>query len=179
MSGRLLDEPVPEAWPPPDAKQTFIRRGRPPAAVRGLLVLPCLPLVGCVSHTHEARPDGWDGGVPLVAFAGEKGHDADERYHLRPVEGADRPARCVAYQDARRDDRDVCRVLDAGAEGAPEAPGAPWTILARWEGAGERLHEDVELHPDARTVVAFDAEGRPVSHWDGTRRDPDGDFSTG
>jgi hypothetical protein len=45
-----------------------------------------------------------------------------------------------------------------------------WAIEARWDGRGQRLSQDVEQHPEARTVVAFNAAGQVVAWWDGMHR---------
>lgn len=137
-----------------------------------------ISLSGCANHLQQDRPADWNTGLALSAYAGGKTHSAHEDYDLRPLENGTQPSRCVAYQEAREDDRDSCTVYGPREDRDAGRTFGPWTIEATWDGAGERLHEDVELHPERRTVVAFDEKGAVIAHWDGLRRDPDGSFWT-
>lgn len=88
------------------------------------------------------------------------------------------PARCVAYQDGRHAAGDTCTVFPPGQDTWDGEDIQEWTIKADWDGKGQRLHEDVELNRGGRTVVAFDAGGSVVAHWDGMALAPNGSFST-
>lgn len=127
-----------------------------------------LLLAGC-SHRGAPRPEDWQTGAALVAFGGGKTHAADEVYTLRPPAAMPVPAACIAYQDALREDGDSCAVV-------PQA-NATWTLVATWAGKWQTL-QDVEAHPERRTVVATDAAGAVVAYWDGMARAPDGAFYT-
>ncbi|MHB1260156.1 MAG: hypothetical protein ACYC2H_00425 [Thermoplasmatota archaeon] len=152
--------------------------------MRSVAVASCLFLVlaGCVGTDRfdEARPGDWQRGVVLEAFESTTDHDADETYTLRPANATTvpTPIRCVAYQDGRHARGDECEVLGPGRVDYAGIAEPQWTIEAAWDGRGQRLNEDVERHPEARTVVAFDASGTVVAHWDGRLHDPDGSYST-
>jgi hypothetical protein len=149
-----------------------MRRAAALAAAAAALLLP-----GCSDVVGE-RPEAWQAGEPLWAYAGGKAHNADEGFLLHARNATAAPARCVAYQEGRQHEADSCSVV-AAAEAWREPPsGSPWVLAAQWDGAGERLHEDVELHPERRTVVAFAADGTVAAWWDGLRRESPGAFFT-
>lgn len=137
------------------------------------------PELCCLDLDQEPRPADWQSGARLVAFQGSKSHDADESYGLVPATGEPpgTPARCVAYQEGRHHRLDSCSVVPGNVTRWDGTTWGPWTLQASWSGWGERLHEDVEQHPGRRTVVAYDAEGRPVAWWAGEKA-PNGLFST-
>jgi hypothetical protein len=139
-----------------------------------------LALAGCGNPFGEARPDDWRSGAPLTAFAGGKTHGADEEYSLRVADGAampPAPARCVAYEAGRHASRDECEVVPGGRTRADGRMIPGWTLVVTFSGVGQDLYE-VEQHPERRTAVAFGADGTVVAHWDGLRRDADGEFWT-
>ncbi len=134
----------------------------------------------CLDLGQEPRPADWQSGAELVAFRGSKSHHADEAYGLAPVAGEAiaMPAHCVAYQEGRHHRLDKCAVVPGNVSlGGDGTVWGPWTLQVSWNGWGERLYEDVELHPERRTVVAFDDEGNPVAWWAGQRA-ANGWFST-
>jgi hypothetical protein len=149
-----------------------------------MLALPmAIALGGCVGNDlfDGERPDDWQEGAPMLAFAGGKAHNADQTFSLRLVNGSAvplQPVRCVAYQDGRHARGDDCAVIAPGRTTWDGAAIGGWTLDASWDGHGQRLVEDVEQHPDRRTVVAFDPAGAAVAYWDGLSLDEDGDFST-
>jgi hypothetical protein len=155
-------------------------RGRTAAAVA--LAAPTLLLValaGCGNPFGEARPEDWQTGAPLTAFAGGKTHGADEQYSLRVASGAvpPTPARCVAYEAGRHASRDDCTVVPGGRTLGSGRVITGWTLEVSFSGVGQDLYE-VEQHPERRTAVAFAADGSVVAHWDGLLRDADGEFWT-
>lgn len=127
------------------------------------------PQACCLDLNQEPRPGDWQTGEELVAFVGSKSHDAHQSYGLAPAAGDPEgtPVRCVAYQEGRHHRLDKCTVVPGNVTGWDDVTWGPWTLQASWSGWGERLYEDVELHPERRTVVAFDADGRPVAWWAG------------
>ena len=144
----------------------------------GPAVLALLLLPGCSDVVGE-RPEAWQAGEPLWAYAGGKSHSADEGYLLHPhFADAPRPASCIAYQDGRQHAADACTVIPAREAWEPPPSASAWVLSASWDGAGERLSEDVEMHPEGRTVVAFAADGSVAGWWDGLRREVPGAFYT-
>ena len=142
------------------------------------VLLAVLLAAGCLDPVVSDRPENWQQGVALTAYSGSKLHNANEGYSLRPPAGTAAPApdHCIAYQSGEERKLDTC-----GVHGTDEGRGGvigPWTLKASWDGDGERLHENVELHPERRTVVAFDAGGVVVAFWDGLARDADGQWVT-
>ena len=147
-------------------------------AVAGLL------FAGCAGPqwTGEMRPADWRHGVVLESYRGGKAHNGNEGYDLRPTANTTvgTPFKCVAYQNGRVDALDHCTVFGAGQfvpSEYEENQHAHWVLVATWDGTGERLYEDVELHPEGRTVVAFDGAGAIVAFWDGLLRAA-GEYST-
>lgn len=139
-----------------------------PRATAALCLLLLLP--GCADRVTGDISDGWESGARLSAHSLDRYHSGGYDARVFPDAGhaPPRPDHCVAYRGNASYAGDACTVLTPDSEHWFPVDGTdpPWGLWGKWEGRfGDTADDPDPSYP--RRLVAFDADGAPVAHWDG------------
>lgn len=141
-----------------------------------LLVASSL-LAGCAEKPTGVAPEDWAHSYELLAHMTARYHSGGFDARVFPQDEApSRPASCKAYRAGQEYPGDKCTVMTSDSEHWFPIGDPPWGLWGTWEGrAGDTADDPDPALP--RTLVAFDAGGLAVAHWDGAEH-PEASHST-
>lgn len=131
-----------------------------------LAALAMVLLAGCEDALAGTLPVDWDQGHELQAHSTARYHSGGYQVSAYPTENVSRPDHCIAYRGEEAFQGDMCRLIDEDSSGWSPADDQSWGLTGEWKGRFDDTADQAD--PDRpRILVAYDAEGAVVAHWDG------------